>query len=769
MPLPSSSSFARLRWGTVGRLTLALKVYDLWSPQRNVLLYLSDHKWVFIPTANYVSLREFFSSTLTDPTAAMCLDAPGMGKTTTPERAAADSGAIYIRFSATGIVSSALHQLRSLLEAAAVAGAVGSVGASVGRITRASASLDRGTVDGQAAERMGIKVWKLALVACMDRCREHLEENQSRSAGLYDGNGTNFDIRDENVQGLFDGARAALEGAVLGGATDRVSTTCWRKGAPVVVHFDEIQSLLPEPPNHDVSGRYPPIPSSPDKCLRYCLVWFSSALREMCLGGRIRPCITGISVDAAESFYLDSGIKLWPLAPLPYFSEKYATQVLIKFLRFDRIAELELFARGVAGCPRAVQHGLLVAKERAQAVLRGETVSAITCREYVVMAYHSWRGSGVSCFLRGNAAHLPAAEEALLCVCFPAGWHAVASTEEDVPIATISVKKLPLSWREAAHVGVLRLRVAKATATVFPPFPFLERYIRSLGQQRLATENCIDLVQRARAMPASSGAKGRGKVFEFGVALELCLPGSPLLRSILNCEQLHPLKLRPYSRSVMSLRAFALVREIGAVCAEVMVVSDSSTESKPGDILVPVVLADGTPTWLVLELKSSTQADPQYVRTGLVAFIDKIASPVMKGFPYSCYLSTLEISSKTSKLVKADAALVEFNSAISPKRVMGLVVIDEDLLACCTIRLAPILYCDKAQFSGLSDAEWYRIIFTDAHALVRIADMLHARADDTCAAPSSTRISAESLLRFEIASLRAENASLRATIASRTT
>lgn len=673
---------------------------------------------VFVDTATTASLCEFFSARLKDPTATLLLDAPGMGKTTTVERAAEKGGAVYIRFSAKGIMSSALHETRERLKAAAANGS--------------------GVVEGAIAEGIGIEVWKLALVACMNRCREGLARKR-RMLGLCDENGVDFSVPVADIPKTFDAARAALLSAVRAGAC---SSSDWLENAAIALHFDEIQLVLPE--QHALVGeRYPPAPATPSACMQYSLVWFSSALHEMCLGGCMRPCMTGISVDAVYSLRLDSSIKLWPLDPLPYFSARFVKQVLATYVSFEDADDLEAVVSSVVGCPRAVQYALLVIRRRAEAIVRGEPQSQISCYELVALAYDSWRACGASVFLGGQAKHLPAAEEAFLCTCYPSQWGAQASSaDEGVPVAVMPTAGVKRSWRDAAYVGVIRLRMTGDIATIFPPYPFLERYIRSLGPQRLAMSNCIELVQRARLFPSASGAMGRGKAFEYAVALEFCLPGNALLKAIIRCAQLRSLKLQPQSNDVLPLRNFNST-DLGVVCSEVRIVTDGDATVKPGDVAVPVSVPVSSPAWLIVEVKSSTAADASYVRQGQVSFVEKMRSKPMQRFHLSCYLPTLDTRSQRSVPGKADSALASYNLpavAVLSQRYMGLVVLDDALLAACTLGLASVLQCEE--HLERTEAEWYRIIFSDAPTRALIAAELHARASSIGGAYGSSGVDA---------------------------
>jgi len=122
------------------------------------------------------------------------------------------------------------------------------------------------------------------------------------------------------------------------------------------------------------------------------------------------------------------------------------------FTRFDADGDLDTVAQGVAGCPRAVQHALLVIKRRADAIAHGDAVTPISCADLVTLIYRSW----LECvFLPGLAEHLRAAEEAYLCIRYPAEWNATADTVDGIPVAIIPTSTVKQSWREAAQVGVI--------------------------------------------------------------------------------------------------------------------------------------------------------------------------------------------------------------------------------------------------------------------------------------------------------------------------
>jgi hypothetical protein len=107
----------------------------------------------------------------------------------------------------------------------------------------------------------------------------------------------------------------------------------------------------------------------------------------------------------------------------------------------------------------------------------------------------------------------------------------------------MALNALPATGREAADAGVIRLRVSGGVSSVSPPFPFLERFLCSVGTCRLSFTDCLGAVRAARAMPRLSGAPGRRRAFELAAVLELSLPGIPLMRHMLACPELEPVGL----------------------------------------------------------------------------------------------------------------------------------------------------------------------------------------------------------------------------------
>ena len=59
---------------------------------------------------------------------------------------------------------------------------------------------------------------------------------------------------------------------------------------------------------------------------------------------------------------------------------------------------------------------------------------------------------------------------------------------------------------------------------------------------------------------------------------------------------------------------------------------------------------------------------------------------------------------------------------------MGLVILNDDLLAACTLDVASVLRCEE--HTERTEAEWYKIIFSDAETRARIAGELRVRASD---------------------------------------
>lgn len=667
---------------------------------------------VFVATSASTSAEAFMRArnANSDPALFVLLDAPGMGKTATIAASALATGSVFVRFLASnGIMWSA----RSNIEAA---------------LQKEAARRGDGLVDPAIAEAIGVRAWRIALAACMDRCREMLPDG-GPIIGVSRLNGVNFDLGGRPVDEVVSAAHTALHKAVADGA----AAGRWAPDAAIVLHFDEIHALFGSGPKPQ--ERSPRAPSTPAVFKQYILVWLSTALRLVCYGRQLKPVITGISVDASSSLRFDSSIKLWRAESLPYFTAEMTEELLRHHLHFSSPGLARELSTGVSGCPRAAQHLLQIAKNRGVELANGARLQQASVAELVAEAADSWRKSGFSSFLAGEARHLPAAEEAFLATCFPKAWDATPASVGGVGAAAFPIHQLPASWREAADAGVIRMRVDGDRATVFPPYPFLERYIRTLGICRLNMDDAIAFVNTAHLFPRLNGSFGRGKAFEFAAALELSLPGSPLLKLIFASVAAAGLQLSPYSRSVMPVKLVRSADDLGAVSGHVALSVDGVSATKVGDIAVPVLIAaaDGglsTKAWLFVQVKSSlTKDNLAYVRSGLSAFVQRVGlDPAVR---VACYLTTLDPRPVGEKRVPGSvSALARLNKAkITPKRAAGLAVATAEVLASCTLPLAPFLNHDPAADSVHSFAQAVRVLFSDHRVRHAMAQTLRQYAD----------------------------------------
>jgi len=298
----------------------------------------------------------------------------------------------------------------------------------------------------------------------------------------------------------------------------------------------------------------------------------------------------------------------------------------------------------------------------------------------------------------------------------------------------MALDALPMTWREAADAGVIRLRVNSNIVTVFPPYPFLECYLRSLGTCRLSFTDSLELVCAARVMPHLSGALGRGKKFELTAALELSLPESPLMRHILGCPELKPLGLLPLSRTAPPLRKLASP-SLGPVRNEVLLVSDGDAVTKPGDIAVPVLVPsasrlDVEPAWLVIQVKtplSNVSVRPDYVRGGLSAFVERLEASSAADVRLGCFLTTLDPHARGGKTVGAISKLQHFNATSSAQRHIGLAVVRDEVLRSCSLPLYRILH--SAVGADRDFAQWVRAICSSKATRQRMAAFLRQQAD----------------------------------------
>lgn len=664
----------------------------------------------FIETGAFAAVCDFLRDDGSDPHVYVCLDAPGMGKTRTVQEAAARCGAVYVCFPAgRGLLSNAVHRLRGALEEVAAGNA--------------------GLVEPAVAEKIAMHTWRVALTACVRHTATAIEHGSQQRIGTV--HRDDIDWRGDEGSGSVEDELAAAHARLMAAATAHApGTKC------VLLHFDEIQAMVRDPA---VDGRVqqhaPTTPVPPVECLRYVLVWFSAALHQVLQNSFIKPVITGISVDADDSLRFDSGMKKWPNVPLPYFTPAQAAHVLRSHVEFDDDALLQEVAQGAQGCPRAVQYVLLALLDRALDTLRGGSPSEHwTAQELLGAAISAWRTSGRGSFLRAAEEHARTARNALLAVLFPSPQHATRAVIDDIPVACLPVAVVPREWRDAAHVGVLRLRVSgDGNVVLFPPYPFLEAYLQHVSLRNFHVQDCIHLATSAYALSLTSGHFGRGKVFELAVALELCDPSSPLLLSVVQQPQLAGFAPLP---SFCKLRSFASISDLPSheqlqgesfkqhPC--VFVVMDGSMHARPCDIALPVSYVDSGGRMclqlVMIEVKSSNAQDPRYsrayVRTGLSRFIEVSSRSFARPWPVSCYITNVDPHGSDD----AVAAMRSWHAYNRSVRKMGLLVATEDFLLRCSLNLLAALHAEET--AKYSQVEWYEALFADADARVTMYNHL---------------------------------------------
>ncbi len=239
----------------------------------------------------------------------------------------------------------------------------------------------------------------------------------------------------------------------------------------------------------------------------------------------------------------------------------------------DPVVESTIVQAAV-GCPRAVQYVLLLLHENAvQYSGSGRPIhNWATPNDLINAAQAAWAGSGRGSFLTTTQKHADTALSAFLSLLYaPALSRAATSrespftltrrtipadTEDDTPVYVgvfDAETSVPVSWLLAAREGVLRLQYetrgtddANGSVVVFPPYPFLERYIGRYSTCKLNIVDCIETLRRSEVLSKAMGSTGRGKAFETAVALEVCMPTSPLLQQICSLKELLPFKLRPF-------------------------------------------------------------------------------------------------------------------------------------------------------------------------------------------------------------------------------
>jgi len=146
-------------------------------------------------------------------------------------------------------------------------------------------------------------------------------------------------------------------------------------------------------------------------------------------------------------------------------------------------------------------------------------------------------------------AHTAAVMEALLAVTFPTESGGTRVVFDNANAAVFPAASIPASWRAASQAGMLRMSdVGRYHVVVFPPFPFLEASISTLGARGTTISHFIHLVMQSAEVLQLEGAFGLGKVSKLALAMELCMPSSALSLAIAGCPELAPLGLTPMSR-----------------------------------------------------------------------------------------------------------------------------------------------------------------------------------------------------------------------------
>jgi len=566
----------------------------------------------FVETETFRSLVEFLKRSSPgggDASVCICIDSPGMGKTRTVGQAAAATRSPYVRFNpAAGSLRTAKEHINTALRALAETAA-------------------GGVVPPADAERVGVSAWTEALAARLGRCERGLR-TACRDVGLGAECGVEFSSDSASARASFDAAVDRLL-ATVDDATP-ISAAAghdgWAAGAAVVLHFDEIQKLLPAgvdfPP---ATSRQPPRALAPAEYQPYLLVWFAAALDACARHPRLKPCITGIGVDCLGAVRAGSGLQPWPLPALPHFTPLLVQELLLRYLHFDDPHDLVCIASAIQGCPRAVQFFLLALHRNSVAVAAGRVGCSHSWHAAVDAGYALWSGSGHCSTLRGRAGHAAAVEEALLSVCYPDELGSGIVTAEGVPAAVFDLTDVPRAWVEAANCGMIRLRGDGGKVAALPAHPYLSRYIRTkCSGFLLDTSDCIGLAVRARASPLGRGATGRGNAFELAVAAELCQPSSPLLWRILTTDALKPLGLRPRIRPGAGVLPGATSDDLKPTpepdCVLLLYSGPSATTWS--DIAVPIYVASGDPDWLLINVIAAAADPPVGAASGACAGVD---------------------------------------------------------------------------------------------------------------------------------------------------
>jgi hypothetical protein len=578
----------------------------------------------------------------------VCLDAPGMGKTMTVRQAAVSKRCLHVLLQCgTGIMTSTVNKIPQLLQELAIEG--------------------DGKLDGVVARTTVVKAWKAAMAKVFQKTAHHLAEKPNKQIGLLEANGVDWKLFKDSsdIDACVNEAKSELEHHMR---------EHWSGEQCFVLHIDEIQALIHTPVK-------PVGLCTPKEWIEHMYVWFIQALHEVYSSDCYKLCLTGISGKENNAIRLDSGIKRWPAPPLPYFSQSLTKQLLNKLLFFDDPSVCDQLAAGSQGCPRAVQYVLLVIKRQ---------TSHWEVEPLLKQARGVWLGAAHHSYLAGTDANVSVVHEALLATLFPEHANAQAHTADGVACALFA-SGVKDSWMEASRCGVIRIRQEEEGVVIFPPYPFLEAYLRRFSTRLLLPQDCATLVQEAHVLAAAQGSKGRGKIFEFAVALELCLPTSPLVRATSPLVRAtagaiekqggprllpyhSPMCIRGFQSTSESVAAFDAGGDIRMHNVHVVLDSDTTGEGRPCDVGLPLLYHDDKTRCelVMLDVKTSNPEE-----TGARAYL-------RFGF---------------------DA------SSVTPTRQTGLLVVSDELLEECVLNLRAALYAEE--FPVEDDLAWYERLFHD--------------------------------------------------------
>jgi len=438
--------------------------------------------------------------------------------------------------------------------------------------------------------------------------------------------------------------------------------------------------------------------------------------------------------------------------PLPYFGAARVTALLRNYVRFSPDADgaraEQVLVSGTVGCPRAVQFLLLVLHGRACNVADGGRPSTSDMPELLREARSRWMSCGTTSFMQATNDHVDIAVRALMATAFPASKGGHCCVVDDITAARFPMALILPEWLEAAHVGALRLRVSGSDVVMFSPYPFLEHYLNNVSAvRRLELKNCQTLVDLAHVLPHWVGVFGRGKAFEYALALELCILSSPVLKMLLRCDGLGHLSMLPFAvGGVCTLQEFSTTADLPSdedlleaafvTNPRVFVARDGQASNvgravaRPADIALPVRFVDahgGTRyTLLLIELKSTVDpASPQYSRTGLGKYVELSRSPTAAAWPLSCFVSTVDVSPLGSRSVGAVEERLSYNvdgASHAPVRAMGLLHLSSVILESAVLNLSALLHSSDESFGTKSVEQWHELLFEDAVMRQHVAE-----------------------------------------------